>query len=72
MAEVGNIRITAEEFVYSYEFGPAFPKRKEDSKRTYLNYMINEKLLSLYGYEKGSMEKETAKKKNRLGNYTVN
>jgi len=61
VAQVGTLKITAEEFIYSYEFGPAFPKRKEDSKRTHLNYMINEKLLALDGYEKGSMEKEEVK-----------
>ena len=61
VAEVGPLKITAEEFVYNYEFGPAFPKRKENSKLTHLNYMINEKLLALDGYEKGLMEKEFAK-----------
>ena len=40
-AEVGAFKITAEEFIYNYEFDPAFPKRKENSKRTHLNYMIN-------------------------------
>jgi len=60
VAEVGSIKITAEEFIYSYEFGPAFPKRKENSKLTHLNYMINEKLLALEGYEKGVFEKEEA------------
>ena len=61
VAQVGTLKITAEEFLYSYEFGPAFPKRKENSKQTHLNYMINEKLLALDGYEKGLMQKETAK-----------
>ena len=61
VAQVGSIKITAEEFIYSYEFGPAFPKRKEHSKQTHLNYMINEKLLALDGYKKGIMEKEAAK-----------
>jgi len=61
VAEVGPLKITAEEFIYSYEFGPAFPKRKDHSKQTYLSYMINEKLLALDGYENGMMEKETAK-----------
>ena len=61
VAQIGTLKITAEEFVYSYEFGPAFPKRKKNSKRTHLNYMINEKLLALDGYEKGIMEKEAAK-----------
>ena len=61
VAQVGTLKITVEEFIYSYEFGPAFPKRRENSKLTHLNYMINEKLLALDGYEKGLMEKETAK-----------
>ena len=61
VAEIGNLKITAEEFVYSYEFGPAFPKKKKDSKLTHLNYMINEKLLALEGYDNGVMEKEYAK-----------
>lgn len=61
VAEVGTLKITGEEFIYSYEFGPAFPKRKENSKQTHLNYMINEKLLALDGYEKGFIKKENAK-----------
>lgn len=58
VAEIGNLKITAEEFIYSYEFGPAFPKKKKDSKLTHLNYMINEKLLALDGFQIGVMEKE--------------
>jgi hypothetical protein len=50
VADVGSRRITAREFVMSYEFGPAFPKKEGDSKRRYLNYMIYEKLLALDGY----------------------
>lgn len=50
IAKVGNIKITSEEFIYGYEFGPAFPKRVQDSKKVYLNYLINEKLLALEGY----------------------
>ena len=61
VAQVGSIKITAEEFVYSYEYGPAFPKRKEHSKLTHLNYMINEKLLALEGYENGVMKNELTK-----------
>lgn len=60
VAEVGNIKITAEEFLYNYEFGPAFPKREKDSKLVHLNYMINEKLLALAGYDENIMEKEPA------------
>lgn len=60
VAQIGTLKITAEEFIYSYEFGPAFPKRKVNSKQTHLNYMINEKLLALDGYEKDIMKKGTA------------
>ncbi len=52
IASVGPINITAEEFSNSYEFGPAFVKRKSDSKIRHLNYMINEKLLALDGYSR--------------------
>lgn len=61
VAQVGPTKITVEEFIYSYEFGPAFPKRKEHSKRTHLDYMINEKLLALEGIENGVLENETPK-----------
>jgi len=61
VAQVGSVKITAEEFIYSYEFGPAFPKREKNSKLIYLNYMINEKLLALEGYEKGVMKNELRK-----------
>lgn len=61
VAEVGPLKITVEEFIYNYEFGPAFPKRQNNSKQMHLNYMINEKLLALDGYEKGFMEREFAK-----------
>ncbi len=53
VAEVDSIKITAGEFYLSYEYGPAFPKKKSDSKLRYLNYMINEKLLALDGYSRG-------------------
>lgn len=53
VAKVGSLIITAEEFYNSYEFGPAFVKRIPDSKKKYLDYMINEKLLALKGYEEG-------------------
>ncbi|MGE5812829.1 MAG: peptidylprolyl isomerase [Ignavibacteria bacterium] len=52
VAEIDSLKITAEEFYLSYEYGPAFPKRKNDSKERYLNYMINEKLLALDGYSR--------------------
>lgn len=58
VASVGPINITAEEFYNSYEYGPAFAKRKKDSKKRYLNYMINEKLLALDGYSTGIDKKD--------------
>jgi hypothetical protein len=57
VASVGPIIITAEEFSNSYEFGPAFVKRKTDSKSRYLKYMIYEKLLTLDGYSR-NLDKE--------------
>jgi len=53
LAQIGNKKITVREFLASYEFGPAFTKREPDSKRRYLKYMIDEKLLALDGYKKG-------------------
>ncbi|MBD3289746.1 hypothetical protein GF337_13145, partial [candidate division KSB1 bacterium] len=53
VAQVGDIDITAGEFVVNYEFGPAFLKRMQDSKQRYLEVMINEKLLALEGYARG-------------------
>lgn len=50
IAEVDTLIITTEEFYYSYEYGPAFIKRKQNSKEKHLEYLINEKLLSLEGY----------------------
>lgn len=53
IARVGNLDITAEEFLLSYEFGPAFVKKREHPRNRYLNLMINEKLLALGGYAHG-------------------
>lgn len=61
VAEVGNIKITAEELFYSYEFGPAFIKRGGNSKNTHLKYMINEKLLALDGYDNGIFDDDETK-----------
>ena len=58
VASIGSISITAEEFSNSYEFGPAFVKRKTDSKSRYLKYMIYEKLLALDGYSRNLDEEE--------------
>ncbi|MFO7446233.1 MAG: peptidylprolyl isomerase [Ignavibacteriaceae bacterium] len=51
-ASVDSIKITAEEFYLSYEYGPAFVKRKKDSRLNHIDYMINEKLLALDGYSR--------------------
>lgn len=61
VAEVDTIKITAEEFYYNYEFGPAFPKRKNNSKETHLKYLINEKLLALDRYDKKIIEQDYPK-----------
>jgi hypothetical protein len=50
IAQIDSIKITAEEYFYSYEYGPAFLKRKSNSKEKHLRYLINEKLLALDGY----------------------
>lgn len=52
VADVGNRSITAQEFLFSYEFGPAFTRRESDARHRYLNFMIYEKLLALEGYER--------------------
>jgi len=46
VATVGAGTITAQEFLLSYEFGPAFAKREKDSRERYLEFMIDEKLLA--------------------------
>jgi len=61
LAKVGNKKITVREFLCGYEFGPAFVKRDKDSRRLYLKYMINEKLLSLDGYKKGYADSSRVK-----------
>ncbi len=53
VATVGDITITAQEFLLSYEFGPAFAKRQKDSRKRYLDFMINEKLLALDARARG-------------------
>ncbi|MFV1977007.1 MAG: hypothetical protein ACC651_14790, partial [Candidatus Scalindua sp.] len=57
VATVGPITISIDEFYNSYEFGPAFIKRKSDSKKNHLKYMIYEKLLALDGYSR-NLDKE--------------
>ena len=61
VARVGDLEITAGEFLINYEYGPAFLKRGKDSKRRYLDLMIYEKLLALEGYELGLNDSLTVK-----------
>jgi len=53
VATVGDVAITAQEFLLSYEFGPAFAKRQKDSRKRYLEFMVNEKLLALDARARG-------------------
>jgi len=53
IARVGDQIITVDEFRYSYEFGPAPLKYGPNPRKTYLNYMIREKLLAKEGRAKG-------------------
>lgn len=53
VARVGNLDITAEEFLLSYECGPAFVKKRDNAKARHLDFMIYEKLLALDGYTRG-------------------
>lgn len=47
VALVGNYRITAEDLLTSYEFGPSFVRRSHEPLRKHLTYMIYERLLAL-------------------------
>lgn len=49
VAAVGEIKITIDEFVNGYEYGPAFYKRIKNSKKIFLDNLIREKLLALDG-----------------------
>ncbi|MFA5803986.1 MAG: hypothetical protein WC879_05035 [Melioribacteraceae bacterium] len=53
IAKVGSIKITVNEFVYGYEYGPAFYKRSKNSKFFFLENLIREKLLAFDGYSRG-------------------
>mgnify|MGYP001617325333 CR=1 FL=1 len=53
LATVGSSKISATEFMLSYEYGPAFVKREKDSKKHYLMFMAYEKLLALDAKNRG-------------------
>lgn len=62
VATIGDRAVTAQEFLLSYEFGPAFPKRGKDSRERYLDFMVNEKLLALDAYARGLQSSPTVKR----------
>ncbi|MBN2013334.1 peptidyl-prolyl cis-trans isomerase [candidate division KSB1 bacterium] len=62
VASVGDKSITAKDFRYNYEFGFPHLKQGDDPKRTYLEFMINEELLALAGYQQGLDRSESVKK----------
>ena len=61
VANVGDVKITAQEFILNYEFGPAFTKRQNNSKLRHLNFMINEKLFALEGYARRLQKTQRAR-----------
>ncbi len=62
VARVGKEKITVSDFRRNYEFGFAFLKKDPDRKRSYLDYMIKEKVLSLDGYRLGLDKSERVQK----------
>lgn len=61
VAKIGNQVITAKEFRNDYEVGFPHLRMGPNPKRAYLEYMINEKLLALKGYELGLHQSEYVK-----------
>lgn len=58
LAKIGDRVITASEFKYSYEFSFASLRKGPDNpRRTYLDYMINERLLANEGFRLGFNQK---------------
>jgi len=53
LAKVGNDVITVKDFLYNYEFGLPILKTGTDPKKTYLDYMIKEKILAKQGVKLG-------------------
>ncbi|MFA7288827.1 MAG: hypothetical protein WC055_08095 [Melioribacteraceae bacterium] len=52
VASIGNLRISKDEFCNGYELGPSFYKKEKNSKKVFLDFLVNEKLLALDGYSK--------------------
>ncbi len=53
VAEVGTYRISEDDLLTSFEFGPAFVKRHSDPLREHLRYMIYERLFALEATQSG-------------------
>jgi hypothetical protein len=53
VAKIGHSEISVRDFRLDYEFGFSHLKGGQDRKLTYLDKMIDERLLSLQGYEMG-------------------
>jgi hypothetical protein len=53
VATVGSYRISSDDLLTSYEFGPAFVKHQRDNLREHLTYMIYERLLALEAKQNG-------------------
>lgn len=58
VARVGEKTITVNDFKYNYEFGLPHLKQSPDRKRSYLEFIIKEQMLSLEGYRLGLDESE--------------
>lgn len=62
VAKIGNSVITVDEFRKNYELGFSNLKTGDNPKRSYLEYMINEKLFMLEGYNYRLDETERVEK----------
>jgi len=62
LAKIGHTIITVSEFKRDYEFGLPHLKKGPDKKRSYLDLMIKEKLLSLEGFKLGLENSDRVKK----------
>lgn len=61
LVQIGDETITVREFRYNYETGFGHLKTGDDWKRSYLGWMIKEKLLALEGYNLGFHESENVR-----------
>jgi hypothetical protein len=56
VARVGPASVTAREFFFSYLFGPSFVKKRPESRRRHLDFMLHEKLLALGEEARGKIQ----------------